>query len=67
LELLSVEAFDCGFEFLGATTLLFADFLGATIGLFVEPGLLPAPEFVFVTTVDFSEIEILPFFSTTTT
>ncbi|MFM8779664.1 MAG: hypothetical protein ACKOEF_10405 [Acidimicrobiaceae bacterium] len=55
MELLSVDAFDCGVDFLGSTVLPFADFLGATTGLFVESGLLPEAEFDFVTTVDFSE------------
>ena len=67
LELLSVEAFDCGVDFLGATTLLFVAFFGTTTGLLFDPESLPTTEFDFVTTVDFSEIEILPFFSTTTT
>lgn len=79
LEFLLVNAFDCDFVFFGAAALPLAAFWGVvalpldafagseTDGLFSVSPTVAESGAELVMTVDFSETEIFPFCSTTTT
>ena len=68
LELLLVNALDCDFVFFGAAALPLAAFAGSEPdGFFSASPAVAESGAELVMTVDFSETEILPFCSTTTT